>query len=656
MPDAETPTVAPLIELHDIVKRFTQGELTVEVLHGISLSIWAGEFVAIMGASGSGKTTLMNIIGCMDRPSAGRYLLAGRDVAELDADALAQLRRSTFGFIFQRYNLLSNATALENVEVPAIYAGLPAAARRERAKALLTRLGLGERLDYPPSRLSGGQQQRVSIARALMNGGRVILADEPTGALDTASGKEVMALLHELHREGHTVVVITHDPNVAREAQRIIRIQDGRIVEDSGPAPEAVEGRVPTLPLAEPPREGHAVLMLDVAASVRTALRALQANPLRTLLTLLGVMIGVGSVVAMLAFGNGARQKVLDQIQAMGTNLLVVRPGAPGVRYVGSTITTLVVADAEAIARLPNVEHVVPQSTSAVTVRAGNITYTTSLTATSPEYTLANAWPVAVGTFFTQTHVQGYAPVAVLGQTTAQALFGTANPIGRYVLINNTPLRIIGVLTPKGADMMGNDRDDMVFVPLTTGQARITGQTWLRFITVEVRDTALMAATQAAIEQLLLKRHRTLDFQVRNMTALLEQQAETQQTLTLLLGAVALISLVVGGIGVMNIMLVSVTERTREIGVRMAVGARAFHILLQFVTEALVVCTVGGLIGVAGGLIVIAVAAWLGTAVLITVPPILLAFTSALATGLVFGYLPAKRAASLDPVVALSTE
>jgi len=289
-------------------------------------------------------------------------------------------------------------------------------------------------------------------------------------------------------------------------------------------------------------------------------------------------------------------------------------------------------------------------------VRAGNITYTTSLTATSPEYTLANAWPVAVGTFFTQTHVQGYAPVAVLGQTTAQALFGTANPIGRYVLINNTPLRIIGVLTPKGADMMGNDRDDMVFVPLTTGQARVTGQTWLRFITVEVRDTALMAATQAAIEQLLLKRHRTLDFQVRNMTALLEQQAETQQTLTLLLGAVALISLVVGGIGVMNIMLVSVTERTREIGVRMAVGARAFHILLQFVTEALVVCTVGGLIGVAGGLIVIAVAAWLGTAVLITVPPILLAFTSALATGLVFGYLPAKRAASLDPVVALSTE
>jgi len=397
--------------------------------------------------------------------------------------------------------------------------------------------------------------------------------------------------------------------------------------------------------------------MLDIMASVRTALRALRVSPVRTLLTLLGVMIGVGSVVAMLAFGNGARQQVLEQIQALGTNLLLVKPGAPGVRGAGGATTTLVPADAEAIARLPNVGYVVPQTANPVTVRYGNVTYTTTLNATTPDFTAANNWPVARGTFFGQANLQGFAPVAVLGQTTAKVLFsGAANPIGRYVLINNTPLRVIGVLTAKGADQQGNDRDDAVIVPLTTGQARITGQSYLKFITVEITDTQQMDATEAAINVLLRTRHRTLDFQVKSMTALLQQQAQTQQTLTLLLGAVALISLLVGGIGVMNIMLVSVTERTREIGVRMAVGARAFHILLQFVTEALVVCTVGGFIGVAGGLIVAAVAALMGTAVLFSLPPVLLAFASALVTGLVFGYLPAKRAAGLDPVVALSTE
>ena len=647
---------APLIELRDITKRFVQGGVAVEVLHDISLTILEGEFVAIMGASGSGKTTLMNIIGCMAQPTSGEYRLMGADVSHLYADALAALRRDTFGFIFQRYNLLGNASALENVEVPAIYTGLAKEPRQSRARDLLTRLGLADHFDYRPGHLSGGQQQRVSIARALMNGGRVILADEPTGALDSASGGEVMALLHELHREGHTIILITHDPKVAAEAERLVRIADGRITENPGPA---AASRQRLEPATDASRDATTAspLLLDIRSSIRTALRALQASPVRTFLTLLGVMIGVGSVVAMLAFGNGARQEVLAQIASLGTNLLLVKPGAPGVRGAASQITTLVPADATAIANLPNVLYAVPQIIGGVTARYGNVAYSTTLTGTSAQFTAAENWPVDKGTFFTAAEEQSYAPVAVLGQTTARALFPAGlDPIGKFILINNTPLRVIGVLSPKGADQNGNDRDDVVVTPITTAQARIIGASSLRFITVEVRDVSQIEATQTAIRELLLKRHRILDFQVQNMTALLQNQAATQQTLTLMLGAVALISLIVGGFGVMNIMLVSVTERTREIGVRMAVGARKFHILLQFVTEALVVCGLGGIIGVTGGLLVAGGAALLGTAVVFTLPPVLLAFASAFITGLVFGYLPAKRAAGLDPVVALSTE
>ena len=226
----------PLIELKDICKTFVtgDGDVRVDALRGVSLSIYPGEFVAIMGASGSGKTTLMNVLGCLDRPTAGQYFFAGRDVSQMDSDALAWLRREAFGFVFQSYNLLPNATAEENVEIPAVYAGLGPAERRERAETLLSSLGLGDRLTHRPSQLSGGQQQRVSIARALMNGGQVILADEPTGALDSKSGAEVMTLLTELAAEGHTVILITHDANVAARAHRVIEIKDGEIVRDTG--------------------------------------------------------------------------------------------------------------------------------------------------------------------------------------------------------------------------------------------------------------------------------------------------------------------------------------------------------------------------------------------------------------------------------------
>jgi len=445
----------PLIEIERVSKRYTQGDLAVQVLQDVSLTINAGEFVAIVGASGSGKTSLMNIIGCMDRPSSGQYRIAGRDVADLSADDLASLRRDTFGFIFQRYNLLGNASAIENVELPGLYSGLPSDLRHGRAGALLARLGLADRIHNRPSQLSGGQQQRVSIARALMNGGRVILADEPTGALDSQSGREVMALLHELHGEGHTIVLITHDLAIAEEAGRLVRISDGRIVEDSGQTGYAVTPD-PVAPAAA--QNESAALVLDVVSSIKTALRALKVARVRTMLTLLGVIIGVGSVVAMLAFGNGARQQVLTQIQALGTDLLLIKPGAPGVRGAGGSTTTLMPADAEAIARLPNVVYAVPQAETPTTVRYGNVSYTTTLNATTPQFAAANQWAVSQGTFFSEQAVRGYAPVAVLGQTAAQTLFpGGAEPVGRYVLIGNTPLRVVGVLAGKGADQGGDE-------------------------------------------------------------------------------------------------------------------------------------------------------------------------------------------------------
>ncbi|HUD51535.1 MacB family efflux pump subunit [Parvibaculum sp.] len=650
-----TRTSHALIEIHDVAKSYQTGETEVHALDGVSLTIRHGEFVAIMGQSGSGKSTLMNILGCLDRPTSGTYLVNGTNVASLSSDELAALRRDTFGFVFQRYNLLATMTATENVELPAIYAGKAHGDRVSRARALLARLGLGDRGGHRPNQLSGGQQQRVSIARALMNDAEVILADEPTGALDTQSGTEVLALLASLNAEGKTVILITHDPSVAEHARRLIKLSDGRVTEDSERTPS--RGVVPAGGDAEIAKPASVSFFRgDLGESIKMAFRSLRTNIFRTALTLLGVVIGVGAVVAMLAIGNGSKQNVMDRISAMGTNLLMIRPGAPGMRNTGD-IATLKPEDATAIAALSNVEAAVPERSTAVTVRYGNIDYRTQVTGTWPAYPLVRDWNVASGGFFTQADLDGYAPVIVIGQTIAGNLFPDGgDPVGKYILVQNVPFEVVGVLESKGASSFGNDQDDVAFVPLSTGYMRLFGKQYVSTVSVKVTDASTIDDTEDKITTLVTARHKTQDFQVRNTASILETAEQTQNTLTILLGSVAAISLLVGGIGVMNIMLVSVTERTREIGIRMATGARQMDIMLQFNTEALVVCGVGGLIGVLGGLGTAMLCATFGMPVAYSLSPPLLAFSCAFATGLLFGYLPARKAASLDPVIALASE
>ncbi|MCK7545677.1 MacB family efflux pump subunit [Marinobacter bryozoorum] len=641
----------PLIELRDITRTYYNGDIAVPVLRGINLSIRRGEFVAIMGASGSGKSTLMNILGCLDRPTSGAYRFDGEDVSALDSDGLARLRREAFGFVFQSYNLLPGISACENVEMPASYASLKRGQRQDRARELLVRLGLDERMDHRPGQLSGGQQQRVSIARALMNGGEIILADEPTGALDSQSGREVMTLLQELSDEGYTIILITHDSKVADHAHRRIEIADGQIISDPGPD-DASQSR----PLQRQPLRHAPSVFRELYQGARTALKSMTGNLFRTALTLLGIVIGVASVITMLAIGDGAREQVVDRISAMGSNLLLVRPGAPGQRRGSWNIATLVPEDVDAINTLPNITAAIPELTGSQTLRYNNADHQAEVNATSWQFPVARQWPVAHGSFFDQRDEGEYAPVAVLGKTAADALFGQQDPLGHYVLMNNVLFQVVGVMSERGASPMGQDQDDVVFVPYTTGSMRLFGQRHLRNVTIAVDDTSLMDEVQAQVHQLLLQRHGVEDFQIRNMASLIDTVSETQDTFTWLLGSVAAISLLVGGIGVMNIMLVSVTERTREIGVRMATGTRTRHILQQFLLEALAVSALGGLIGVALGLGAAATISELGTPVSYSLLPVVLAFSCAFGTGLLFGYLPARKASRLDPVTALATE
>ena len=637
----------PLISLRGLRRTYGQGEAAVEVLRGVDLDIFRGEFVAIMGASGSGKSTLMNILGLLDRPTAGSYHFDSRDTALLSSDHLAALRRETFGFIFQQYNLISTATALENVEAPAIYAGMPTDVRRGRAIELLDRLSLSERADHLPSQLSGGQQQRISIARALINGGRVILADEPTGALDSKSGADVMDLLVELARQGHTVILITHDAEVAKAADRRIEIADGLILSDTGP-------RTGSLPdLGAPIYLDHdASVLADASEALKAARRALAANPVRTALTLLGIIIGVAAVIALMAIGEGTRQTVLDQMALFGTNRLYINPGGDSARSIGGVLTQ---KDAEVVREIPNVAAAMPYLTGNVTVRHGNIDLATTATAVTSDYPRILNWAVAEGQFFKEEDERSLATVTAIGSKIRQRLFpdGT-DPIGKYILVNNVPFQIVGVLASKGAVSGDADDDDTIAIPFSTGSQRIFGTPNVSWISVLMGESATSDQTVEAITAALVEKHKIQDFTIFNAAAAIQARRKTADAMTLLLGFTAAISLIVGGIGIMNIMLTTVSERTREIGIRMATGARPTDILRQFLTEAVLLACAGGLAGLILGHLIGLGAVFAGIRVIFTAHAAIIAFVSAAAAGIVFGYMPARRAAQLDPVVALA--
>ena len=654
----------PLIELKNIRKSYGGGDSPqVDVLRGIDLSIHAGEFVAIVGASGSGKSTLMNILGCLDRPTAGEYLFAGENVAHLDSDALAWLRREAFGFVFQGYHLIPSGSAQENVEMPAIYAGLSATERHARAKALLTRLGLADRTANRPHQLSGGQQQRVSIARALMNGGHIILADEPTGALDSHSGAEVMILLDELASQGHVVILITHDREVAARANRIIEIRDGLIISDSADDPSYVPAvansdALQAVDLRQRLADGaehNGAWKAELVDAVQAAWRVMWINKFRTALTLLGIIIGVASVVVMLAVGEGSKRQVMAQMGAFGSNIIYLSGSSPNPRTPLGIVT---LNDVAALAALPQVKRIMPVNGSDAGIRFGNLDYLAYVGGNDINFPDIFNWPVVEGSYFTEADERAGATVAVIGHRIREKLFkDVPTPIGQYILIENVPFQVIGVLAEKGSSSGNKDSDDRVAIPYTAASVRLFGTYNPEYVAIAAADARKVHEAEQAIDQLMLKLHNgKRDYQLTNNAAMIQAEARTQNTLSLMLGSIAAISLLVGGIGVMNIMLMTVRERTREIGIRMATGARQRDILRQFLTEAVMLSVVGGLFGIALALLVGGVLVLAEVAVQFSLVAVLGAFGCALVTGVIFGFMPARKAARLDPVKALTSE
>lgn len=643
-----------LIECKNINRYFGSGANRVHVLKDVSLSIEKGDFVAIIGQSGSGKSTLMNILGCLDSATSGSYQIDGIETAKMEPDELAALRRERFGFIFQRYNLLGSLTARDNVALPAVYMGMGGKERSNRAEKLLQDLGLEGKEGNKPSELSGGQQQRVSIARALMNGGEIIFADEPTGALDTASGKNVIEIIQKLHKEGHTVIMVTHDPGIAAIANRIIEIRDGEIISDSSKNPEIPESKIERI------KEKSSWLFYydQFVEAFKMSVQAIMAHKMRSLLTMLGIIIGIASVVSVVALGNGSEKKILADISAMGTNTISIFPGRGFGDRRSGRIKTLTIDDAKVIAKQSYVASATPQTTSGGTLTYRNTDLTASLYGVGEQYFDVRGLKLESGRLFDEGDVKEDAQVVVIDQNTKEKLFGAdVNPLGKTVLFNKRPLTVIGVMQ-KEENSFGNADVLMLWSPYTTVMHQITGESHTNSITVKIKDDANTQVAEKGLTELLKTRHGTEDFFMNNSDSIKQMVESTTGTMKLLISSIALISLVVGGIGVMNIMLVSVTERTKEIGVRMAIGARRNNILQQFLIEAVLICIIGGLVGVGLSTLISLVFNHFVTEfpMEISIGSVIGAVVCSTAIGVAFGFMPANKASKLNPIDALSKD